>query len=314
MAKNTVTFSEISKDDTAIAGGKGASLGEMASSGIPVPPGFVVTAAAFEEFLLEAGLENKIDELLASVDVDDLATADSASAKIRSIIKEAELPEVISEEISQQFLVLDTPLVAVRSSATAEDSSVASWGGQLESYLNVKEDGVLKAVQKCWSSLFTPRAIVYRREKNLGGQKVSVAVVVQKMVQSEVSGVAWTVHPVTSERTQMVVEAGFGLGEAIVGGMITPDTYVLKKDDQTIHSKSVPSQEIMVVRDEEGDISDVPVPREKKKQQKLSDEQIVELARLCLKIERHYGFPVDIEWALEAGNFYIVQSRPITTL
>jgi len=182
----------------------------------------------------------------------------------------------------------------------------------------VAKKNLLESVQKCWASLFTPRAIFYRVERNLQKKDVSVAVVVQKMVNSEVSGVCFTVHPVTRNSDQMIIEAGWGLGEAIVQGIITPDSYVVEKSKIPssagfLVDVNVSNQEKMIVRDKNG-TAEKPVSAAKEEKQKLSERQILELAKICLKIEKHYGFPCDIEWALEKGKFYITQSRPITTL
>lgn len=306
-------FIEIGRGDAAIAGGKGASLGEMTQADLPVPPGFVVVANAFDRFIVGAGLKEKIDTTLAAVDINESSSVDRASESIRQLILSAPAPQEIQDEIKLQFSKLDAELVAVRSSATAEDSSAASWAGELETYLNVMADNLIESVKLCWSSLFTPRAIFYRIEKGLADHHVAVAVVVQKMVQSEVSGIAFTVHPVTEDYDRMIIEAGYGLGEAIVGGMITPDSYVIKKDSLEIEDKYVSNQEMMISRSPDG-TSEQAVPFEKQELQKLEDGEIKELAQICLNIEKHYNFPCDIEWALEKGKIYITQSRPITTL
>lgn len=197
--------------------------------------------------------------------------------------------------------------------AQAEDSSSASWAGELESYLDVTFSNLLDSVKYCWSSLFTPRAIFYRHEKKMHKEKVSVAVVVQKMIESEVSGICFTVHPVTEDKNQLVIEAGWGLGEAIVGGMITPDTYVINKKQKMIEDKNVSEQEIMIKRSKNGP-QKMSVSEAHKNKQKLKDGDILKLHKICLDIERHYKKPQDIEWAMEKGKIYIVQSRPITTL
>ena len=204
-------------------------------------------------------------------------------------------------------------LVAIRSSATAEDSSTAAWAGQLETYLNTSEPQVLKNVQLCWSSLFTPRAIFYRIEQKLHKKPVSVAVVVQQMVQSEVAGICFTVHPVTKDYNQMVIEAGLGLGEAVVSGQITPDTYVIHKNDFSILDINVSEQTMMIIKGGKDNVHKKLSAKVGGKQ-KLTGQQIVELARICKNIEKHYGKPQDIEWALVKNKFYITQSRPITTL
>lgn len=211
-------FKQLGQDDVAFAGGKGASLGEMTRVGIPVPPGFVILSSAFEKFLEETDLNVEIDSALDSVNHKEMHTVEAASEKIKALILGAEMPQDIATEIQTFFKKLNSKYVAVRSSATAEDSANAAWAGQLESYLNTTEENLLENVKKCWASLFTPRAIFYRFEKNLHNQKISVAAVVQKMVESEKSGIAFSVHPVTQDRNQLIIEAGFGLGEAIVSG------------------------------------------------------------------------------------------------
>ncbi|MBM3204523.1 hypothetical protein FJZ48_00895 [Candidatus Uhrbacteria bacterium] len=284
-------FESLSKQDVGLAGGKGASLGEMTQAGIPVPPGFVILSETFEAFLEKADLIQEIEAVLHTVDHEQIHTVENASEKIHALIMMGEVPQDIRMAIEKEFVDLDAELVAVRSSATAEDSAAAAWAGQLESYLNTTKERLMEHVKKCWASLFTPRAIFYRFEKGLHGQKISVAVVVQKMVQAETAGVAFSVHPVTQDRNQLIIEAVAGLGEALVSGQVTPDSYVVEKKEKRIIDKNI--QDAM---------------------QKLSDEEILELSDLVVHIENHYGFPVDVEWAREGGKFYIVQSRPITTL
>lgn len=317
------SFKEISKSDVRIAGGKGASLGEMTRAGLPVPPGFVVLAAAFDQFLRETDLKQEIEGQLDQVNYDDVSSVERASRVIHDLIHDARFPKDIETEILQEFKKLGAEFVAVRSSATAEDSTVASWAGELETYLNTTKKNLLGNVKKCWASLFTPRAIVYRNEKGLRDTHVSVAVVIQKMAQSEVAGVTFTVHPVTKDRDQMIIEACWGLGELIVGGLVTPDSYVIDKRDGTLIDVNVSEQEEMLVRRSlgEGGLTRGPagnkkikVPANKRAKQKLDGKQIRALADICAKIEKHYGFPCDIEWGMEKGKFYILQSRPITTL
>lgn len=307
-------FDALNKNDVAIAGGKGASLGEMTQASIPVPPGFVVTAQAFDEFLKITDLNVELDSILDGVDHNVIHTIEEASQKIQALITNADMPVHISQEITKQFKKLGAKFVAVRSSATSEDSADAAWAGQLDSYLNVIEDKVLESVQKCWASLFTPRAIFYRFEKGLHGKPISVAVVVQKMVESEVSGIAFSVHPVTQDYDQLIIEAGFGLGEAIVSGSVTPDSFVIEKSSWKILDKNITTQERGLFRSDKGGNDWLDIPTDKGEQPTLTDEEVVELAQLVVRIEKHYGFPVDVEWAREKGKFYIVQSRPITTL
>lgn len=315
-------FSEITKHDAATAGGKGASLGEMTRAGIPVPPGFVVLADAFDDFLKQTDISIEIDAILKTVDPSAMHTVENASEKIQALILNAAMPAQTEEEILRHFEILGTEFVAVRSSATAEDSSAAAWAGQLDTFLNTTRETLLKNVQRCWASLFTPRAIFYRFEKEMHDSHISVAVVVQKMVQSDVSGIAFSVHPVTQDYNQLIIEAGWGLGEAIVSGQVTPDSYVVKKDDWSLVDVNVSEQERMIVKkDKSGsDGTDgkednwIEVPFEKRDTQKLSGPHILDLAKLVVHIETHYGFPCDIEWAMEGGVLYITQSRPITTL
>ena len=314
MAQFIKTFKQLSKKDVKIAGGKGASLGELTKAGIPVPPGFVVETGAFDRFLEETDLFQDIKAQLKKINYRDVSSVDKSSHIIRDLIHDVEMPKDIAKEITNEFKKLGARYVAVRSSATAEDSSVASWAGELESYLNTTEKMLLTNVKKCWSSLFTPRAIFYRKENKLHQSHVSVAVVVQKMVESVISGICFTVHPVTQDRKQMIIEAGWGLGEAIVSGQITPDSYVLEKTKLSILDINTNSQKKQIVKNTKGGNKWVAVPKGKQGKQILSGKQIIELAEICLKIEKHYKKPQDIEWAYANNKFYIVQSRPITTL
>lgn len=315
-------FKNISKKDVNIAGGKGASLGEMTQAKIPVPNGFVVLAAAFDRFLEETQLKEEIAARLKEVDPNDTNSVDKASNVIRDAIHDRPMPKDLEKEILSAFTKLNSKFVAVRSSATAEDSAVASWAGELESYLNTDKKNLIERVRRCWSSLFTPRAIFYRHEKGLIDHYVSVAVVVQKMVQSEISGIAFTVHPVTEDYNQMIIEAGYGLGEAIVSGQITPDSYVVNKKCKKIVDTYVSSQTRQLIRkknvkskgDEENTSNEWVELGKKGEKQKVENKKVLALAKVFQKIEDHYKFPCDIEWAMEKGKIYITQSRPITTL
>lgn len=310
----TRTFQQVNKSDGAVAGGKGASLGEMTQAGILVPPGFVVTAQAFDEFLKVTDLNVELDAILDHVNHTVIHEVDRASEEIKALILNATMPDTIAAEIQESHRKLDAKYVAVRSSATSEDSADAAWAGQLESYLNTTGNRLLENVKKCWASLFTPRAIFYRFEKGLHSKPISVAVVIQKMVESEVSGIAFSVHPVTQDYDQLIIEAGFGLSEAIVSGSITPDSFVVEKSEWKIIDKNITAQEKGIFRKEGGDSEWQDIPTGKGEQPTLADNEVIELAKLVVKIEKHYGFPVDVEWAKEKGEFYIVQSRPITTL
>ncbi|TSC87854.1 MAG: Uncharacterized protein G01um10147_357 [Microgenomates group bacterium Gr01-1014_7] len=310
----TKNFTEITKEDTNIAGGKGASLGEMTGAGIPIPPGFVILTYGFDCLLHSNQLVSEIDSALHGVNHEDANSVEQASEKIKGLILNAKIPPDLETEILNAFENLNCEFVAVRSSATAEDGSSTSWAGELESFLNTTKETLLENVKKCWSSLFTPRAIFYRFEKKLHETPVSVAVVIQKMVNSEVSGVAFSVHPVTEDRNQLIIEAGLGLGEAIVSGSLTPDSYIIDKQDFSIIDISIAEQERKMVKKINGGNEWIDVPESERSLQKLNPEQIIELARLVVQIENHYGFPVDVEWAKEQKRFFITQSRPITTL
>lgn len=316
-------FKQISKSDVSIAGGKGASLGEMTQAKIFVPPGFVLLSFAFDRFLHESQLKEDIAAQLKKVNPDDTNSVERTSKTIRDMIHDTPMPTDLEKEILVAFKKLDAKFVAVRSSATAEDSAVASWAGELETYLNTEKKNVIERVKLCWSSLYTPRAIFYRHEKNLIDHDVFVAVVIQKMIQSEISGIAFTVHPVTEDYDQMIIEAGLGLGEAVVSGQITPDSYIIAKGEMSIIDINVSEQNRKLIRkigkkkgveDEENKSNHwVKLGKEGNKQ-KLTSKQIIIAAKLFQKIENHYGFPCDIEWAMEKGKVYITQSRPITTL
>src|SRR3989339_927257 len=285
----------------------------MTQAGIPVPEGFVILSNAFEKFIEETDLNVEIDAVLDTVDIKEVHTVENASEKIQAIILSKEMPVDIKAEILEFFKNLDCKFVAVRSSATSEDSASAAWAGQLDSFLNTTDETLLENVKKCWASLFTPRAIFYRFEKKLKKNKISVSVVIQKMVNSEESGIAFSVHPVTQDKNQIIIEAGFGLGEAIVSGSITPDSYVVNKQKFNILDIHVNEQTKALYKKAKGG-NEWKKLGAKGKNQVLTEKEIVELSKLIVNIENHYGFPCDIEWAKEKGKFYIVQSRPITTI
>lgn len=309
------SFASLTKKDAKIAGGKGASLGEMMCTGIPVPPGFVILASAFDDVLAKNDLFVEIDSILHSVNVENMESVEKASERIQSIVTNADMPTTLVKAVILHYKKLKSPFVAVRSSATAEDSASAAWAGQLDTFLNTTEKMLLKNIKKCWASLFTPRAIFYRNEKKLHKKHISVAVVIQKMVQSEVAGVAFSVHPVTQNRNQMIIEAGWGLGEAVVSGEITPDSYVVEKKERLLLDISVSEQTHALYKDAKNGGAVWKVLGKKQQNiQKLPGKEILTLAKLVAAIEKHYGFPCDIEWAFEKGTFYITQSRPITTL
>lgn len=271
------TFDQISKNDVLNVGGKGASLGEMIHAGIPVPSGFVVTTDAYKTFY------NK------------------------------EFSLEIREDIFRAFDNLGSQRVAVRSSAIAEDSENASWAGQLETYLNVDRENLVRKIRECWSSIKSERALQYASQQNLSGEQF-VAVAVQAMIDSEASGVIFTVNPITNDRNEIMIEAGFGLGEMIVQGLITPNNFILDKNTLEIKSRDVQTQDTKLAF-RNGKNVEIAVPKNIKSKQVVSDKLIKKLGKTAIEIESHFGVPQDIEWAIDsAGKIWVLQSRPITTL
>ena len=324
-------FEEIDKNDIGTVGGKGANLGEMFKAKIPVPYGFVITSQSYFRFIKESGLEKKIRDQLHNFDHHNSNLLNSIAKNIQKLILHERIPEDIAREIIFAYTelaarsksklkllqklsaLLKNPLVAVRSSATAEDLPGASFAGQQDTYLNVSgEANVLKKVHESWASLFTPRAIFYREEQKFDHMKVGIASVVQIMVASESSGVMFTVDPVTNDKTKITIEAILGLGELIVQGSVTPDHYELKKDDLTILLRQIGDQNKKMIK-KGTDNAQVSLSKTERINQKISDEKIREVASLGKKLEKHYYFPQDIEWAVEKGQVFIVQTRPITT-
>lgn len=330
--KYILWFDEIDKSDIGRAGGKGANLGEMVKAGIPVPYGFVVTAQAYFEFLKEARLENKIRNQLSQLNGKDTKNLQDIALSVQRLIKSVRMPESISREIMKAYLdlslrarenkhfggklksLLNLPYVAVRSSATAEDLPDASFAGQQATYLNVcGEANVVKKVQDAWASLFTPRAIFYRIEQKFDHLKVGIAVPVQLMVNSSASGVMFTLDPVTSDKGKIVVEGVLGLGEMIVQGSVTPDHFEVDKKSMDITAKSTSYQVKMMVK-KDGENRIIQLNKKDGSVPKITDSQVIEIAKIGKKLEAHYYFPQDVEWAIEEGKVYIVQTRPVTTI
>ena len=324
MTKNIYWFNEIGKGDTGIVGGKGANLGEMFNNGFPVPEGFCVGAQTYFDFIRERELDKFIHSQLDSLDVQDTRALDAASEAIKHAISSAVVPNDIRADIVKAYNRMcrvdlipsakDEINVAVRSSATAEDLPGFSFAGQQATFLNVHgADGVVAAVKDCWASLFEARAIYYRSENRFDHMSVGLCAVVQAMVESDASGVMFTADPIANDASRIVVEAGYGLGEMIVSGQITPDHYVIDKGSLTLLEKQIQLQQVMLVR-VNGENQHVQVPPEIQERQKIPDDTILKLAGYGKKIEEHYRFPQDIEWAVSADSVFIVQSRPITTL
>lgn len=317
--KAVVWFNEVTKKDVATVGGKGANLGEMTKARIPVPPGFIVTANAYYDFLQRSKTTDKIRSLLKPLDTNDSKQLQQISTEVKQAILNAPMPPELADEIKKAYREMGRGLVAVRSSATAEDLPEASFAGQQSTFLNVEgEEAVVAAVQECWASLFEARAIFYREQQGFDHFKVGIAVPVQRMVQSEASGVMFTLEPVTSDTSKIAIEAGLGLGETIVSGSVTPDTYIVDKDGLKISKKEIASQEWKLVRNEggkgEGINVKVVLTPEEQAQQKISDEDIIVLAKIGKRLEDWYQFPQDVEWAKEDKQVFIVQTRPVTTI
>lgn len=315
-APHVVWFKDINREDIPLVGGKGANLGEMTQAKIPVPNGFCVSAPAYYYFVEKNQLQDKIHAVLDNLDVNNNKKLFDASRKVKHIILDADMPEDLAESIVKAYKKFPThnQEVAVRSSATAEDLPDASFAGQQATYLNIKgAKEVVKTVQKCWASLFEARAIFYRQEKGFDHFQVGIAVPVQAMVQSQVSGVMFTINPINNDPYTIVVESVWGLGEMIVQGSATPDHFEVDKDRWTIRHKEISHQTIMLTK-EKGVTKERKVPKSKVDKQKVSDDVIMEVAKLGQKLHDHYQFPQDIEWAYEKGKVYIVQTRPITTI
>jgi len=317
--KVVVWFNEVTKKDVLLVGGKGANLGEMTNAHIPVPPGFIVTSDAYFDFLRQTKLIDKIRQPLESFDVNDSKQLQQVAAQVRQIISDAAMPPEIAEEIEQAYIKMGRGLVAVRSSATAEDLPEASFAGQQSTFLNVQgEKEVVDAVQKCWASLFEARAIFYRVQQNYDHFKVGIAVPVQRMVQSEASGVMFTLDTETSDKSKIIIDAVLGLGEMIVSGDVTPDHYIVNKNELKITSKEIARQELKMIRSDGGKGEEanvkVTLTPDEQAQQKISDDDIIALAKIGKQLENHYQFPQDIEWAKEDSELFIVQTRPVTNI
>jgi pyruvate,water dikinase len=297
-------------------GGKGASLARLAAGGLPVPPGFHLTTHAYRRFVDENHLAEPILAAAAQAKADDPSSLDAASIQIQSLFAQGTIPADIAEPICQAYGALgpDDPPVAVRSSATAEDLPDMSFAGQQETYLNVRGAAdVLDAVKRCWASLWTARALGYRARQGIPSDSVALAVVVQQLVPADAAGILFTANPLTGARDQIVINAAWGLGEAIVGGQVTPDTLVINKETGAVESQEITDKEVMTVPREAG-TREEPVPAEKRRQPALQPAQAAELAQLGIRIEQLYGQPMDIEWALHGERRFILQARPITAL
>lgn len=321
MTEYILSFSSV-EATLARAGGKGANLAALARAGFPVPSGFIITTDAYCAFVQVNDLSSRILELARSISPDDLAVLENASAEIRALFERGTLPADVAADITFAYRRLAPQLsnrqttqipVAVRSSATAEDLPGLAFAGQQDTYLNVSgERAVLDAVKKCWGSLWTARAMAYRARNHIPPDEIALAVVVQEMVPSESSGVAFTANPVTGRRDEIVIDASFGLGEAIVSGQVDPDHYVVALQTWKIKERRLGAKELAIMPT--GDQGTAPVRQDRSHEQALPDEQIVELAKMVWRASEHFGAPQDIEWARVQGRLYLLQSRPITSL
>ncbi|MBT3298752.1 phosphoenolpyruvate synthase [archaeon] len=320
-------FKDLDKDSIPVAGGKGANLGEMFNIGLPVPAGFVVTAQCYLEFTLRTKISSKIFEILNGLNHEDTQDLQKRAKQVQNLITSTPVPEDIKEQIidsyellsvdknhAHEFISSNDVFVAVRSSATAEDLPDASFAGQQATYLNVKgKDKIVDAVRACWASLFTSRAIYYRKKNNFEDKDVLIAVVVQRMVNSQKSGIMFTINPTNNDKSEIIVEAVYGLGETIVGGQVNPNTYIINKSNLDIKSRDVRKQDWGLFRNENGENFKKDIFEKEQKVQTINDKEIIELSRLGKKIEGHYSVPQDIEWAIEGNDVMIVQARAVTT-
>jgi pyruvate,water dikinase len=313
-------FAHLRRDDIDYAGGKGANLGELTSAGLPVPDGFVVGAPAYAVFCAQTGLRERLGELLGVVNVEDTAALQAASVAARELFDQTPIPEALAAEIRSTYEQLahedpQTP-VAVRSSATAEDTAATSFAGMNETFLNIRgADAVIDAVRRCWRSLFGARTIYYRGVNGFAQADMDIAVVVQRQVNSTRAGVMFTVNPATGQRDELVIEGSFGLGEAVVSGSVSPDRYVVEKATLAIRRREVHHKDLVIEYAADGGTRQRALSEEEALRPVLSDEEVVAVAELGRRIEEHYDFPQDTEWAFDPdGALWMLQSRPITTL
>ncbi|HWI63811.1 MAG TPA: PEP/pyruvate-binding domain-containing protein [Symbiobacteriaceae bacterium] len=308
------SFAALTRNDIPLAGGKGANLGEMARAGLPVPPGFVLLTPAYQAFVAAGALQPATQELAGAARPDDAASVDGASSAIRRLFDERDVPADIEAAVLEAYRQLGSPVVAVRSSATAEDLPGASFAGQQETYLNISGPAALMAaVKRCWSSLWTPRAISYRARQGIRPADVALAVVVQKLVYSDAAGVLFTANPINGRRDQMVIDGAFGLGESVVSGLVTPDHWVVEGQTGRVLEERIARKQVWTVRGADGSETR-PLPAEMQEQPSLSQDQVAELSALGRQVAAHYGAPQDIEWAVEGGRLYLTQARPVTSL
>ena len=315
MSSYVLGFQDIDKTKRMVVGGKGANLGELSKmEGIRVPDGFCLSTEAFQRIMGETSLMNELLDQLSLLKVEDREKIGELSGEIRRVIEGIAVPQDMHEEITRLLSRLgEKNAYAVRSSATAEDLPTASFAGQQDTYLNVVgKEAILKHISKCWASLFTERAVMYRLQNGFDHRKVQLSVVVQKMVFPQAAGIVFTADPVTSHRKVLSIDASFGLGEALVSGLVNADSYKVRNGE--IIEKKISTKKLVMYALKDGGTYEQEIEPERQKRQALTDEQILQLERIGRKIEEHFGCPQDIEWCLVDDTFSIVQSRPITTL
>ena len=305
---------EIRKEDVETAGGKGANLGEMIHGELPVPGGFVLLTEAYRHFVHTNGLEEKISRQLQESDLITQQSLDQAARTIEAWFMESPLPAEILNAVDAMYQALGQPVVAVRSSATAEDLPGMSFAGQYSTILNIQgRDALMRAIRECWASLWNRRALSYRKKHAASNEGLAHGVVIQQLVPAEKSGILFTANPVNGRRDQILLNASWGLGEAIVGGDVTPDQWVVEKPSGRMVEKTIANKNVMTRREASG-IRHVPMPEELQQKETLSDEEVSTLLQLALDTETYFGSPQDLEWAYADGAFYLVQARPITSL
>ncbi len=324
MTDHIVWFDRYDHEHKPFVGGKNSSLGEMMMAELPVPPGFAVTTVAYEQMWSDASLVRDINDLLRSIDHEDFAGNRRISNDIRARIESVPIPDSVASDISEAYQALcthcgvdDLP-VAVRSSATAEDLPDASFAGQQDTFLWIKgAENVIDHVRKCWSSIFTDRAIAYRHSMGYLHQSIAMSVGVQKMIDPVASGVAFTLNPTNGDRSQVAIDASWGLGEAVVSGEVTPDNFLVDKVLREVIKREISDKHIEYRLTDSGTVEKVPVEQERRTSPSVTDEELVAIAILARRSEKHYGCPQDVEWALDrhlphGENVVMLQSRPET--
>ncbi|HJJ46716.1 MAG TPA: phosphoenolpyruvate synthase [Methanocorpusculum sp.] len=316
-APNILWLKDVRNTDVLSVGGKGASLGEMIHVGLPVPMAFIVTAQAFRRFLQLTKLEDTLFPMLEALDVDNNEELNATSDKAKVMVETAIMPDVIKKEILKAYKKMEKgnkTFVAVRSSATAEDLPEASFAGQQDTYLNiVGDEDVIDAVQRCWASLYTARAIYYRSKNGFDDRNVNIAVIVQQLIISQRAGVMFSSHPISGAKT-VIIEGSWGLGESIVSGTVSPDNYVFDRKTKKVINKTIANKSVEIIPDGKKGTKVTPVPKNRQNAQVLSDKDVKTLAEYAVKSEEHYKHPQDMEWGIVDGKIYILQSRPITTI